>query len=268
MWNPKISIVMSTFNDSKFIWETIESVINQDFKDFEFIIINDCSTDNTLNIIKQYINKDKRIYLINNKSNLWLTKNLNKWIKISKWKYVARIDSDDIWFNTSKLKQQFNFMEKNIDYWICGTWVIFIDEDWRELDKIINRETDQEIRNNISWSNQFAHPSVIIRKNILDKVWLYNENIKVAQDYDLWLRVWTISKFYNLKSYLLKYRIRKWSISWKKRYKQKISALKSFIKYWKHYPNKITWLIKHIINLILPRIIIKYLIKVKNIKTN
>ncbi len=155
-------------------------------------------------------------------------------------------------------------MENNPDYWLCGTWIILIDEKWDEFDKILNRWNDKIIRNNISWSNQFAHSSVIIRKSILDEIWWYHDNkiTKYTEDYDLWLRIWIVSKFNNLQEYWVKYRVRNWSISWKKRFKQLSNAFKVYLKYRKNYPNKISWIIKHLITIFIPKFIVNILVKI------
>ncbi len=100
-----ISIILSTYNGSRYIRESIESVLSQSYKNFEFIIINDCSSDRTEEIILQYQKKDKRIIYIKNETNLKLTESLNKWIRASKWEYIARIDDDDIWLK-NKLEKQ------------------------------------------------------------------------------------------------------------------------------------------------------------------
>lgn len=243
MLKPKVSIVMSTFNSEKFIHNSIESVIFQSFKDFEFIIIDDCSNDNTIKIIELYQNKDSRIILIKNKVNLWLTKNLNKWINISRWEYIARIDDDDIWCNKDKLKKQLKFMESNKEYGLCWTWVIFVNENFKEIYRTKNVNTDNDIRKIIPLRNVFAHSSVIIRKIVLDKVWYYDESFRYTQDYELWLRIWTVSKMFNIQEYLLKYMVRDWSISWKNRYNQTLNAFKISLKYKKNYKSKRRYLV-------------------------
>jgi len=264
MNNPLVSIILSTYNwNSKWLTESINSVLNQSYAIFELIIINDASINDIEETILEFQKKNNRIIYIKNEKNLWLTKSLNKWIELAKWKYIARIDDDDIWYDEDKLKKQVNFMEQNPDYWLCGTWIILIDENWKEIDKVLNRWWDENIKKYISGSNQFAHSSIIIRKSILDKVWWYIDNniTKYTEDYDLWLRIWTVSKFHNLQEYCLKYMVRNWSISWKKGFKQKVNAFKVYLQYKNYYPNKISWIIKHLITIFFPTFIIKSLLK-------
>lgn len=265
MKTPLISIILPTYNwNSKWLTQSINSVLNQSYIHFELIIINDASTNDIEKTILEFQKKDDRIVYHKNEKNLQLTQTLNKWIQLSKWEYIARIDDDDIWCDNDKLKKQVEFMEQNPDYGLCGTWAILIDENWKEFDKFLNRSWDDVIRSYISWSNQFAHSSVIIRKSILDKVWLYIDNkiTKYTEDYDLWLRIWMVSKLNNLTEYSIKYRVRSWSISWKKRFKQLLNAFKVYLQYKNNYPNKIQWIIKHLITIFMPKFIVNLLVKI------
>ena len=109
MNNPAISVIMTAYNTEKYIKEAIESILNQTFKDFEFIIVDDGSTDNTRLIIEEYAKKDRRIKILYNKKNLGIVKSLNKAIAIAKGKYIARMDSDDV-SKLNRLEKQFVFM--------------------------------------------------------------------------------------------------------------------------------------------------------------
>src|SRR5438034_11184861 len=106
MNHPLVSIVMATYNDSRYLKGAIDSVLKQTFRDWEFIILNDASTDETDKIISSYVEKDSRFVYINNAKNAGLTKNLNKGIDIAQGEFIARIDSDDEWVDEAKLKQQ------------------------------------------------------------------------------------------------------------------------------------------------------------------
>lgn len=263
MNSPLVSIILPTYNwNLKWLTESINSVLNQSYTNFELIIINDASTNDIEKTILGFT--DKRIIYHKNEKNIQLTKTLNKWIEISKWEYIARIDDDDIWCDSHKLEKQVKFMEKNSDYWLCGTGIFLIDECWKEFDKILNRWWDEKIRNYISWSNQFAHSSVIIRKNIINKIWWYIDNniTKYTEDYDLWLRIWRVSKFHNLQEYLVKYRVRSWNISWKKRFKQLSNAFRVYLQYRNDYPNKWSGILKHLISAFMPKWVVGFLVRV------
>ncbi len=269
MKKPLVSIILSTYNwKTKWLSESIESVLNQTYRNFEFIIINDCSTNNVEKIILDYKEKDKRIIYIKNKRNLKLTKSLNKWLELSQWEYIARIDDDDIWCNKEKLQKQVEFMEKNTDYWLCWTSTIIIDKKWKIISKSLMRESNKEIKNNLLKSNQFTHSSILLKKSILNKIWwLYNPKYNWAEDYELWLRIWRISRLYNIPEYLVKYRWLETSISRKKWLEQEYLALKVMIKNKKYYPYFYKSLILRLSTLIIPKKIKKYILsKIKIIK--
>lgn len=236
---PIVSIILPTYNwKAGWLSESIDSVLNQTFKDFELIIINDASTNDIEKTIKEYEKKDSRIVYLKNEKNLKLTKTLNKWIKSSKWKYIARIDDDDIRTTKDKLEKQVKFMEDNQDYWLCWAWVVVtINEEGEELYRTNTRLSDSEVRKHFLQSNQFAHSSVMIRKSILDEVWIYNPDYNKAEDYELWCRVWIKSKFTNIKNIGINYRINSKWVTRKNFFYQKKLTFKICLKYRKYYPN-------------------------------
>jgi len=206
---PIVSVLLPTYNwNEKWIRKSIESVYAQSYDNFELIIINDCSTNNIESIIKDYVEKYKNIIYIKNDKNLWLTKSLNIWIENSHWNYIARIDDDDYWISRDKLKFQVEFMEKYKEYWACWAWiVVHVDENDEELfTEYKNRLTDEQIRKDMLLQCWLTHSSVLIRKSALDAVWLYNPNYSVAQDYELWLRLWVKYKIINLSDISVAYR--------------------------------------------------------------
>lgn len=203
---PLVSVVMSVYNAEKYLKEAIDSILNQTYKNFEFIIINDGSNDKSLQIIEQYL--DKRIVLINNDKNLKLVASLNKGLDLAKGKYIARMDADDISL-PKRLEKQVDFMEHNLDVGICGTWLQHFPIG--PLDK--NRETPTYF-DVLRYPSPFGHPTVIMRKSVLDTFHLrYNPNFEYCEDYDLWSRAIRYTKFANLQEVLFKYREHQSSIS-------------------------------------------------------
>ena len=235
---PLVSVILPTYNwKDEWISKSIESVLNQTFKDFELIIINDCSKNNVEEVIKRYQKNDSRIIYLKNEENLKITKTLNRWISVAKWKYIARIDDDDIWNDNKKLEKQVEFMENNEDYWLCWVWrIVKINENWDVVDELKLKCSDRELRESILQCNQFAHPSVLLRKSILDEVWVYDPQWNMVEDYELWLRIWLKSKFSNLENTSIKYRINsKWISSTNKK-KQMQLWWRLYFKYCKFYP--------------------------------
>ncbi len=202
-----ISVIMSVYNAELYLSDAIESTLNQSYENFEFIIINDGSTDDSLKILKKYALKDSRIKIIN-RSNKGLVYSLNEAISMSKGKYIARMDADDI-CPPSRLDVQLDCMEKN-DLDICGGHYKLINEkgDFIRLNKV--PLVHDMCTLSLLFKVPFAHPSVLIRKNFLIKHALaYGQsNYKKAEDLDLWIRMHKHgAKFGNVDNIVLSYRV-------------------------------------------------------------
>jgi len=196
---------MSVFNGEDFLRESIESILNQTFKDFEFIIVDDGSTDGTKRILSEYREKDSRIEIIINEKNIGLTKSLNKALKMTKGEYIARHDADDISLS-QRFEKQIEFLQNNPDVKILGTYAHIISQNKKLLKKEILPTSDLEIRKLLIKRNSFVHSSIMIKKEIFDRVGLYNEQFKTTQDYELWFRALKISKGANLPLFLVEKR--------------------------------------------------------------
>ena len=223
--DPLVSVVMPAYNTEKYISEAIESILNQTFKDFEFIIIDDGSTDKTWEIIQSYAEKDKRIIPVKNEKNLKISRTLNKGIAMSKGKYIARMDADD-WSYPSRLEKQVEFMERNTDVVVSGGYIVVCDE---TLSPVYVRKypvTDKSIRSKMFIYNPFAHPSVMFRTfPIKEEKCVYDHNLHGAEDYDLYFRLGKRGKFANLNDVILKYRISDNSVSYKGHVRQGLLTL-------------------------------------------
>ena len=192
MKRPKISVIMSVYKGDKYLKEAIESILNQTFTDFEFIIVNDGSTDNSLEIIQSY--DDERIKIINNEKNIGLTKSLNKALKQAKGEYIARQDADDVSL-PNRFEEQVKYFEEHPEVVLLGTSVYLIGEN----EKIVGKRivlTKPSIKY-LFKENQFNHGSVMFKKEIVNQLGGYNELIRYSQDYELWLR---IAKYYEVRN--------------------------------------------------------------------
>jgi len=185
MNKPKVSVIMSVYNGERYLLEAIDSIINQTFEDFEFIIINDGSTDGTKEIVESY--DDERIMLIE-QANMGLTKSLNRGLRLANGEYIARMDADDI-SHPERLHRQVSFLEQNKDIGLIGTDLLVINENGKLLYKINLPPDNPTIKQNMLKCNQFGHGSVMFRKECIDKVGFYREEVGPAEDYDLWLRI-------------------------------------------------------------------------------
>jgi len=210
---PKVTVLMSVYNGEAYLDESISSILDQTFKDFEFLIINDGSTDKSLRIINKYAQQDKRLKVISH-GNKGLVTALNEGVQLARGKYIARMDADDISLPT-RLEKQFAFLEANSNCSILATRVIVIDEygiqqgDWEED---VDNVSSEAILRYLPTSSCLAHPSIMVRADVL-RNYKYR-NIPASEDYDLWLRLATDGKHISkLREPLLKYRMSPGSIT-------------------------------------------------------
>jgi glycosyltransferase involved in cell wall biosynthesis len=206
---PIVSVLMPVYNGEKYLRETIDSILIQSFTDFEFLIINDGSTDTSENIILSF--EDARIRYEKNESNLKLIATLNKGIELAKGKYIVRMDADDI-SCPDRIKKHVAFMESNPEIGICGSWF----EAFGEVENTIvkYKETHDEIMTKMLYQCHFCHPSLIIRKKVFEDLEIpFDKKFIHAEDYELYFRLSTKWKFHNLQESLVKYRIHSSSVS-------------------------------------------------------
>lgn len=199
---PKVSVLMPVFNAEKYLSEAIQSILSQSFRDFEFIVIDDGSTDSSASIIKSF--HDDRIVYVKNEQNLGIVKSLNKGISLAKGEFVARMDADDI-SHPLRFEKQIEFFEQNPLVAMCGGFYKIIDNEG----KIIGEETFETdpdlLKCELMFYCPFAHPSLMIKKNVLNELNGYKE-LTPVEDYELWLRINAKYKSVNIPEYLLFYR--------------------------------------------------------------
>lgn len=200
---PKITVLMPVYNAEKFVSEAIESVLNQTFTDFEFLIINDASTDGSEQIISSY--KDTRIRYYKNRKNQGVARTLNIGLKLAKGSYIARMDADDI-FLLNKLEQQYEILKKDKNLVIICSHFDYVDERGNFLSSFKLAPSPEEIYYELQFRNCIGHPTVIFNKEIiLNEFKGYNEEYEV-EDYDLWLRISKKYKIVKMDKMLLKVR--------------------------------------------------------------
>lgn len=215
-----ISVIMGVYNGEKYIREAIESILNQTYKEFEFIICDDGSSDNTTKIINEYKEDDDRIVLIENKSNKGLAASLNRCLNYASGKYVARMDSDDVAI-INRFEKQLQFLEKNPHFSFVGSGANLFDEKgiWG-----MRQPTPDLSRENIFKYHPVLHPTTMIRKEVLDIVNGYTVEAYTyrTEDYDLWCKIyWNGYVGTNLEEILLNYRLDKNSYK-KRKFKYRI----------------------------------------------
>jgi len=212
---PVCSVIMSVFNGSDYLTESIDSILNQSFQAFELIIINDASTDSSESIIRSY--HDKRIKLINNDTNIGLAASLNIALKNSQGELIARMDDDDIAIE-DRLLEQIIFLNQNPEVGIVGSY----SELFGSASGLrIHALNSDELKIRSLFSCQFCHPTVMFRKALIDGQNIkYDESFKTAQDFELWSRIVPLTNFATIPKVLLKYRVHLNQISIAKRDKQ------------------------------------------------
>lgn len=232
--DPAVTVLMAVYNGEPYLREALESVLGQSFSDFEFLIIDDASSDHTVEIVESY--RDPRIRLIHNTRNLGLTASLNKGIELARGRYIARMDSDDISL-PERFSRQFEFMESNPSVGVCGTWAKTIDPAGNVTGEL--RALTGASLKKLCWRpSPFLHPTVMVRADLM-KSCGYNPEYPQAQDYELWLRLCRKTDFYNLDQFLVHYRIHLKSVFKTKRENQLLSSYKAFSEHVGN--NKVTY---------------------------
>jgi len=201
---PQVSIILPVFNCQKFAGEAIQSILDQTYKDFELIVIDDGSTDNSAEIISSF--KDKRICLLR-QTNHGLASSLNRGIHIARGIYIARQDQDDI-SDPRRLELQVAFMESHPKYVLVGTWAQIM-EDERLVERYHRHPVDDlTLRYQLLFNNPFVHSSTIIRRSTLLEVGCYTTNPErqPPEDYELWSRLSRVGSIANIGEVLVTYR--------------------------------------------------------------
>jgi len=205
MQNIKVSIVMAVYNGENVIRPTVDSILNQSFTNFEFIIVDDCSSDDTVKIIESY--QDPRIVLIKNSVNSGQTKSLNTGLRAARGEYIARTDAGDTSY-PQRLEKQVTFLEKNPDVAVLGTSAIRYNEEGRIIDVVHMPVTEIAIRQRLLVTTPVVHISVMMRKDVILLLGGYDDNFYVLADYELWSRLVIGGyKLANLKNVLAGYMI-------------------------------------------------------------
>jgi len=208
--NPLVTVLMTVYNGGEYLKESVRSVISQTFRDFEFLIVNDCSTDDSVKTIESF--NDERIIVHNNENNMGQTKSLNVGLKLARGKYVARMDADDMAF-PMWLEILTEYFRNYPDYAAIGSAAIVIDENGKKKEICRLPASSHEIIFRIFFAPPMNHVSVLLNKEIIMKNGGYDENFKITQDYELWSSLIRNGyKLLNIPDILVAYRIHSRSI--------------------------------------------------------
>lgn len=255
MTDVKVSIIMGVLNAEDRILESIQSIQNQTFENWEFIICDDGSKDNTYEILCELAKNDKRLKPIRNNSNLGLARTLNKCIEECNGKYIARMDDDDFSYPT-RLEKQVIFLESNMDYDFVSSSIDLYDGE-KITGKQIARKFFPE-KKDFMWGSCFVHPATMFRAEKLKNVKGYrvSKETRRAEDYDLFMRMYAQGmRGYNFKEPLLRYYLNDEAIK-KRKYRYRIDELIVRYKGFKQLgllPKGLIYVIKPIIVGIIPQ---------------
>ena len=228
------SVVLPVYNAEKYLDEAVQSVLNQTFRDFEVIIIDDASKDSSWPIIQKYAASDSRIRAYKNEKNLKLSLTLNKGIGLASGKYIIRVDADDISL-PDRFQKQIDYMEQNLQVGVSGGAMKMINGEGEPIGERKYSLTDKDLRKRIFMFSPFSHPTLIIRKAILEKSGLFDHSFNPAEDYELYFRLGLYSKFGNLPDYIIKYRVLSNSMTGSRLKDMELKTIEVRKKYYKEY---------------------------------
>jgi glycosyltransferase involved in cell wall biosynthesis len=242
---PKISVIMPTYNRARYIAEAIKSVQGQILQDWELIVVDDGSIDDTESIVRSFMEKDDRISYFKNENNLGIAKTRNRGVTLAKADFVAMLDSDDKWISPNKLARQLDAFEQNKKLGIVGTNACFIDEDGVIIGKHTNFSSDDAgIRKTELYRNILMQSGLLIKKEAIEKAGGYDPSFVICDDHDLWLKIGRDWQFMILPSVDLAYRLHKGGITKIKHLKTAKEEMSILFKHRKEYPGFFKGLIK------------------------
>ena len=214
MTSPSVSVIMAVHNGERYLREAVESVLGQTLRDFEFVIVDDGSTDGTPDLLRRFAERDSRIRLIFNERNQGLSRSLNLGLDRAKAPLVARMDADDVSL-PDRLAKQVQFITTTPDCILLGSRVLSIDPDGAPICRERQPLTHEEIEEQLfrGWGGAIPHPTAMFRTVPARRRGGYNEELRVTQDLDLWLKLAEQGCLANLPDVLLHYRRHAHSLS-------------------------------------------------------
>ncbi len=219
-----VSVVMSVFNGERYLRPAVESILDQSFQDFEFIVIDDGSTDGSASILDSYQTRDPRVKVFH-QENQGLIDSLNRGCGLARGKYIARMDADDISVR-DRLSWQVDFLENHSEVGLLSGEVEYINAQGKALCTVHLPTDDQEIRSALSRNEcPIPHPAAVMRRSVLLSTGGYRKPFLHAEDYDLWLRFAQCSQLANLDKVVLEYRIHPSQVTSRKLRQQCLSTL-------------------------------------------
>src|SRR6266481_1625669 len=233
--NPKVSVLLATYNRPQFLGRAIESVVGQSFADWELIVVDDGSDIETLGLMKSWEAKDSRIRYFRIPRIGRIAKVSNFGLQQARGKYVAILDDDDYWADSEKLRKQVEFLDDHRDYVACGGGYITVNEHGEKTGKFLKPEADRVIRKKLLIANQFANASTMFRLSAAREVGFYDESMLQFADWDFWLKLGQKGRLYNFQEILLYYQMWDRSASFSKQREAARSGFRIVLRHRKTY---------------------------------
>jgi glycosyltransferase involved in cell wall biosynthesis len=235
--SPRVSVITVTYNHGRFLTEVIESVLSQTFEDWELIIVDDGSEDETPELVSDYLSDGRVRYI--KQSHSGRAEARNHGITAARGKYLAILDADDRAM-PERLEQQVKFLDSNPDHAAVGSWALFINDEGDQIGKRITPTPPELIRERILFTMPFVHSSVMMRQSVVEEIGQYNKRLPLSQDYDFMLRVVARYPTANIPEFLVEYRVGQWRIFSSRELRQKYYA--TLARWWAiryyHYHRK------------------------------
>ena len=188
--NPKVSVLIATYNRSRFLPRAVESVLTQSFRNLE-VIISDCrSTDNTAEVARIFERKDSRVHYFQGEPTKLIAVTSNFGLRHARGQYVAILDDDDLWIDPEKIKKQVEFLDKNPEYVACGGGMVAVDKSGKEMFKFLKPISDEDIKSRALFANPIANSTALFRMDAAKKVGLYDEGLLQFADWERAIKEW------------------------------------------------------------------------------
>lgn len=203
---PRVSVVMPVYNAEAYLTEAVESVLNQTFRDFELLAVDDASTDRSPEILAAFARQDPRVRVLRNPRNLMISRTLNAGLEQAQGEYLARMDADDVSL-PDRLAKQAAYLDAHPRAGIVGGSMLITDASGRPIGERHYHLTDAAIRRHLFRYSPFSHPLVMMRTALVRQAGGYLPDYDYAEDYELYFRLGRLAEFGNLPDFLLRYRV-------------------------------------------------------------
>lgn len=218
MGKPVVSVVMAVYNGKPYLEKSVRSILEQTFKDFEFIIINDGSEDGSGEVLEEWAAIDDRVQLVH-QENMGLIASLNRGLDLARGRYIARMDADDV-SHPKRFELQVDFLDVNSGAGVAGTQVEVISEEGEHIDHWTPPRASSLIAWRLLFNAPYVHPSVMARRELLEELNGYSKSARHSEDYELWTRAIQVSCLTSVPHTLLKFRVSENSVTGSKRREQ------------------------------------------------